>query len=110
LANLSAEKLFRLALHPLSTLTINIVWADTKIELQKLPTACPELNPVERFFWSVCSKDYADKWLVKFLIPQTNVSYGVKILKIKKHKRQRISKFVVPKPQTLTPHSYAQRR
>jgi transposase len=24
--------------------------ADTKIELQKLPTACPELNPVERFF------------------------------------------------------------
>jgi hypothetical protein len=22
----------------------------TKIELQKLPTACPELNPVERFF------------------------------------------------------------
>jgi transposase len=24
--------------------------ANTKIELQKLPTACPELNPVERFF------------------------------------------------------------
>jgi len=23
---------------------------NTKIELQKLPTACPELNPVERFF------------------------------------------------------------
>lgn len=24
--------------------------ANTKIELQKLPTACPELNPVEGFF------------------------------------------------------------
>lgn len=24
--------------------------ANTKIDLQKLPTACPELNPVERFF------------------------------------------------------------
>ena len=26
------------------------VMVNTKIELQKLPTACPELNPVERFF------------------------------------------------------------
>ena len=43
--------------------------ADTKIELQKLPPACPGLNPVERLFWSVCSKNYADKWFVKYLIP-----------------------------------------
>jgi len=28
--------------------------ADTKDELQKLLTACPELNPVERFFKELC--------------------------------------------------------
>ena len=25
-------------------------WSDYKVDWQQLPTACPELNPVERFF------------------------------------------------------------
>ncbi len=36
----------------------------TGIVLQHLPTACPELNPVERFFEDNCVKKWATKSMI----------------------------------------------
>lgn len=52
------------------------VWSDYRVDGQQLPTACPELNPVERFFQEMRrhtsnrvfdSKEQVEKLLVRLV-------------------------------------------